>query len=276
MKQKINLVSYGIPKSLPPTWILMVNSHELINRIYYIITEGAGYIQNSKKIPFKKGYFYFIPSNANIEFYIDEPDFTHAYIDFLNSKVYSRQVLEIKPADYPVLESQIEVFMRFLEQKNIFGITINPRTTASLYHETSMRIKSILSAFLYDIDEILMPLKENPAIINSIEYIKSNYINNIKTSELAKNAAFSTNHFIRLFEEYTGLTPHQYIKKLRLDMALEYLKTDLSITEIAEKCGYLTVSSFSNAFKKSFGQKPSNFREDANLGLNPESLTEDK
>lgn len=260
MKTTFSLVSYGIPQPLPDTWLLMVNAHELINRIYYILEEGAGYIKDEKKIPFKKGYFYFLPTTSGVEYYLDNKSFTHAYIDFMDSKVYPKDILIINPDDNPVLKSEIDVFINFLKSKKLDHHSLAKHSNPDLYYDSSVRIKYILSSFLYDITPQLQYKKENPAIIRSIEYIKSNYINDIKLKELADMAAFSVNHFTRLFEEHTGMTPHQYIKKLRLDMAIEFLKTDMPITEIAEKCGFMSAASFSSTFKKSMGQKPSNFR----------------
>lgn len=259
MKTNFSLISYGLPQQIPDRWLLMLNSQLLINRIYYILREGAGYIKDSKKIPFKKGHFYFIPNNCRIEYYLEDEHFSHAYIDFCDSKHYPCEVITINPSDYPVLKSEIDVFLNFLYNNKT---CITKHHNPDLYYDTVNRMKCILCSFLCDINDITdYKHNENHAIVKSIEYIRSNYMSDIKLKDLAQKSAFSTTHYIRLFKEHTGLSPHQYIKKHRIDMALEFLKTDMSITEIAEKCGFLSVASFSNTFKKTIGQKPSNFRD---------------
>ena len=55
----------------------------------------------------------------------------------------------------------------------------------------------------------------------------------------------------------TGLTPHKLLSLLRHQLAIELLEqTDLSIAEIAGRCGYADPFSFSRAFKKRDLQSP--------------------
>ena len=60
-------------------------------------------------------------------------------------------------------------------------------------------------------------------------------------------------HLLRTFKDSTGITLYQYIKKYRFDIALNMLAGGASVTEAAEKYGFLSVSAFSNSFKKEYG-----------------------
>lgn len=59
------------------------------------------------------------------------------------------------------------------------------------------------------------------------------------------------------FKALFGLPPYQYLKNYRLDRAHKMLKVGLSVSEVAERIGYVSISSFSNAFQQKFGQRPS-------------------
>ena len=59
----------------------------------------------------------------------------------------------------------------------------------------------------------------------------------------------------------TGYTPFQYIKKIRLTKAREFINEEnLSIGETAHKVGYGSTSQFSREFKKYFGFSPKESR----------------
>ena len=65
----------------------------------------------------------------------------------------------------------------------------------------------------------------------------------------------------RLFKEKIGLTVMDYILKTRVTMAKELLcKTDLSVTEISESCGFSSISFFSRTFKNETGVSPLKYK----------------
>jgi len=69
------------------------------------------------------------------------------------------------------------------------------------------------------------------------------------------------NHLGKVFKEAFDITIHQFIIKSKIDMVKELLtKEGLSITEIAFKLNYSSVSHLSNQFKKSTNQTPSFFK----------------
>ena len=79
--------------------------------------------------------------------------------------------------------------------------------------------------------------------------------------ELAVEACFSENAFIRRFREVTGLPPQVYFRKLRLERASDLLAhSDQSIEEIAEACGFCDRHHMSRLFKKQFQISPGRFR----------------
>lgn len=79
--------------------------------------------------------------------------------------------------------------------------------------------------------------------------------------QIAAEASMSTEHFRRLCWETIGCSPMKHLGRLRMRRASELLMTtDLTMEVVASEVGYEFASTFSNAFQKWSGQRPSEFR----------------
>ncbi len=80
-------------------------------------------------------------------------------------------------------------------------------------------------------------------------------------ASLAKHAGMSRAAFARRFGELTGLPPHAYLERLRMDVARTLLaRTDEGIAQLAVRVGYRSEHAFSRAFKRLVGEPPALFR----------------
>jgi AraC-like DNA-binding protein len=78
---------------------------------------------------------------------------------------------------------------------------------------------------------------------------------------LSREARLSPFHFLRTFEQVTGVTPHQYIRRARLREAATRLLLDQSkVLDIAFDSGFGDVSNFNRAFRAEFGISPRAYR----------------
>jgi len=83
----------------------------------------------------------------------------------------------------------------------------------------------------------------------------------ISPEELATSLNMSYTWFRRMFRQYTGLAPAQYIAQLKIQKAKELLSiTTKTIKEIALELGYESIDYFSTQFRKQTGQTPTQFR----------------
>jgi AraC family transcriptional regulator len=74
-------------------------------------------------------------------------------------------------------------------------------------------------------------------------------------------AGLSGYHFLRLFAQVTGVTPHQYLLRSRLHHAARLLaQPELSIAEIAFAVGFGDLSNFIRTFRRAAGSAPRQFR----------------
>ena len=105
---------------------------------------------------------------------------------------------------------------------------------------------------------------ENIARINkAILFIEENIQSKLLLEAIAKEAHFSPFHFHRLFSVVMGETVHSFISRRRIEKAASLLlhKKSIPVTEISEKVGFSSLSTFSRAFKKFYGLSPQEFKE---------------
>ncbi|OPA76946.1 hypothetical protein BVG16_17540 [Paenibacillus selenitireducens] len=85
----------------------------------------------------------------------------------------------------------------------------------------------------------------------------------ITIHDMAKRAGLSESRFTVLFKQYFGMTPHQYLLKLRIEHAEELLRDGQSIKKVSEYCGFTDVHHFAKTFKAMTGITPGRYREDS-------------
>ena len=80
----------------------------------------------------------------------------------------------------------------------------------------------------------------------------------LNNEKLATQIGISERHLFRRIKATTGLSPQQYVRQYRLQMAKQYLEqgTFRTVKDTAEAVGYTNVSYFISQFEKEFGQKP--------------------
>ena len=79
-------------------------------------------------------------------------------------------------------------------------------------------------------------------------------------AQLAKAAALSRSAFFERFTRTVGVAPMEYLLAWRMEIAKELLQGDrLAVSEVAERVGYASASTFSAAFSRHVGQSPSRY-----------------
>jgi len=90
-------------------------------------------------------------------------------------------------------------------------------------------------------------------------FIDTHYADKIDLDNIADEACFSKFHFIRTFKSIYRKTPHQYLIFVRIEKALELLKTGVPVSEACCAVGFESLSSFSGLFKRIVGIPPSEY-----------------
>lgn len=98
-------------------------------------------------------------------------------------------------------------------------------------------------------------------IREALSYIEQNFQNNITVEEIAKICGLNRSYFGKIFKDFTGKTPQQFLLTYRMIKATELLKlTKLSIREISNAVGYTNQLHFSRAFKNIYNISPKEWR----------------
>lgn len=107
-----------------------------------------------------------------------------------------------------------------------------------------------------------MPSDDYVERVNAaIDYIVTRLDQPLRLEDIAQVACFSPFHFHRVFSSIIGETLGEFVKRLRLERALQIMSHDKSrsLTNVALDCGFSSSSDFSRSFKQRFGVPPSAF-----------------
>ena len=279
-KLKLEFRYYEIPQNEPVLamlgsgWIReygvgieSLHFHNLIEIGYCY--EGTGeLIYDEVSIPYTAGTFTFIPANyphttnSTIgtfsrweylfvdteilkEIFGNDPIFFSKVINRTNSRA-----IAMHTSEGPIISGLIRAICNEMRDKN------------ELYHES---VKSLLIALFLQIVRLNNSKNEqmnaynglSSFITSAVEYIGSNYANNITIAELADVCHMSETHFRRLFEKAMNMKPVEYINLTRVQAACDYMKKhDSSMTTVAIKNGFQTTSTMNRNFNKFLGVTP--------------------
>lgn len=116
-----------------------------------------------------------------------------------------------------------------------------------------------LKATVYRLFSLLFPIEqENDCCIG---YINSHFTEPFSVPQLAKQCALSESVYRRRFRQLTGLSPVQYINRLKIEKACQLLQSgDISHQQISEFLNFYSVSYFHRVFKSVTGQTPGEYR----------------
>jgi transcriptional regulator GlxA family with amidase domain len=94
------------------------------------------------------------------------------------------------------------------------------------------------------------------------DWVRENLHRALPVPELACRARMSPRHFARVFRRAVGMTPGQYVRRMRIARARQLLEaTDLSVGQIASRCGFTATETFLRAFGALVGLTPAQYRQ---------------
>ena len=127
-----------------------------------------------------------------------------------------------------------------------------------LYHEILFLefMIELNRATLCDAISYISTTTSNKTILSVIEYLNSHLTEDICIDTLADQFFLSRYYLMHAFKEETGYTIGNYLATKRLLLAKEMITAGKPITEVCYACGYKNYSTFSRAFKKTFGKAP--------------------
>ena len=117
-----------------------------------------------------------------------------------------------------------------------------------------VKCKYLIQNILYDLVCSKLPLNNvlhQQKLENACNFIQKNLTNKIDVRLLSEHTGLSPSYFRKLFKEAYGVSPMQYITKLRIATARNLLLSgEFNVTEAAQRSGFSDIYYFSTIFKK--------------------------
>lgn len=98
-------------------------------------------------------------------------------------------------------------------------------------------------------------------IIAILDYLNRHLTEDISIESLSAHFFISRYYLMHTFKEQTGYTIGSYLTARRLALARQLIAEGMPITEVCYNCGFKNYTTFSRAYKKSFGESPREFRQ---------------
>ena len=136
-------------------------------------------------------------------------------------------------------------------------------TTKLPMHDDAGRVCGLVG-FSRDV-RVPVQLEEIPeGFANAIKEFEATLSEMVTPSRLAEQAELSLQQLARFTKRVFGVTPTQFIARIRIASASQMLSnTDQSVAEIAAACGFYDHSAFTRAFRNATGMTPTTFRKQA-------------
>ncbi len=104
--------------------------------------------------------------------------------------------------------------------------------------------------------------RSHPGMHSIVEYVQAHYQGGITKADMAKVAKISISTLERLFRKLFGITPGQYVRKIRLNAACQLIReSDRSLAEIARDSGFFDQTSMTHSFRSELKITPSRYRQ---------------
>ena len=229
--------------------------------LFHFVTEGEGMLQiDSRNFRVSAGDAFLIPAEQMSYYQASATDpwsYSWVGITGLRALQYVRQILTITPEHFVIRGLQTEKYAvpirKAAEMKG---------TCAGNYFHSEMVLYELFSYFATD-----LPGLENvdtaPSLASQIKFfLDAKYMERLRIESLAEHFGVHPNHFSRLFREAYGMSPKQYLQKMKLEKAAMMLETtDMPVALISESLGFDDQHAFSKTFKKYWEISPRDFRQ---------------
>lgn len=223
--------------------------------ILYVADGAFTFLSDDNRyITAKKGDTVIIDCYKPHEYYTDgNLEFYWIHINGINSKDFADDIISCN-GNIVSLKGTAGFI------KEIFNSVRSITDTAEA--ELSLRVYGLLTQLS---SPLTLKESKNSVHEDSIqkikEYISLHLSEKITVQALADRMNMSSTHFSRVFRQYTGFSPYDYVLSVRLNKAKELLlKTDLTVTDIAYETGFNSEANFVYFFTCSENISPGKFR----------------
>ncbi len=110
-------------------------------------------------------------------------------------------------------------------------------------------------------------------VLYAKQYLSQNLDTRVSLKEIAQKVNVSQFHFLRMFKQHMGVSPHQFRILTRIQAAKSLLQNETPLVEVALETGFTDQSHFTNTFKKYTGVTPKKFINTTKNGVHSVKLS---
>lgn len=222
-------------------------------------------VNQSEHFVYKKDKFVLLPPNSTVHMYLPEHtkalvyEFGDQLIDNVRQRVSDKLNIDISKND------SHETFMQDTLTQRIDALN---RRIQEIVLENDVNMSFLIDLTCQEMVYELLKIKGSYDIIyhqqqhpisKAIHIMNSTNIESITISDIAEEVNMSPSNFSQQFKLITDQTPKEYMTRLRLMKAKQFLK-NLSVTDTAYELGYDNISHFIRLFKQEYGMTPKQYQ----------------
>ena len=246
-------------------------------RLFFVLSGKGELRTDTETFPLTENTLAYYPSGIPylLSSSKDEPmEFVSVNFDFTKSYPERRTTLRpVRVADFsPELQrtTQNEVtqerFKSAFTVEHAFFLRDDLTSLSNLFGKgevyTDEMCSTLLKYILLKIENHFSTANGENKLVRKIkEYIEKNYAERLDNGTVAAHFGYHAYYLSSLFKLNTGKPLHRFITETRLKFGCNMLlNTDMSISEIALKCGFQNANHFSVKFKNQYKESPSKWR----------------
>lgn len=231
--------------------------------IHYVLNGKGIFRFNDKEYSLESGYGFLIWPEELAFYQADEKDpWTYLWVGFGGNEAADYLAAMGLSKGHPVFacrqSEELYAIVKDMMEHNTFGMANDLRRNGQL---------GVFLSIIADSAEVVEKQesdKGNEYVRKAVSFIRSNYCNPIKVTDVAEYVCINRSYLYTLFQNSMGMSPQQFLTAFRIAKAKELLEsTTYPIESIALSCGYSDALVFTKAFHNMRGMSPSAYRKEA-------------
>ena len=238
----------------PPDPFVCYENRVMYERFFYVARGTIVFDDKKhKKLKFSQGDIIYLPADVIYESYWETEE--NGEFIALNFKIFdsNHQIINLHD-DLKLCYKDYEgkLYKQFFQTYELW------KQSARGYKlECLSKLYALLNTFAHYSEKQDLK-KKNRNILKAVLHLEDNYLTNVTVEDLVKLSNINECQFRRSFKKLKGMSPIKYRNILRLNKAMEILKSgEYSVIEATMIVGFDDPAYFSRIFKQHFGNSPS-------------------
>lgn len=135
--------------------------------------------------------------------------------------------------------------------------TVEPLAQESMLYSLATRIAQLHRQYVPNQTQ----QRVDSLLLKARDYIHDHLFTPLSLERISHQASLSKYHFLRLFRQQFGMTPHQYVLNCRINRAREALAAGAQLDDVVHDYGFADLSHLNRRFKPVFGMTPRQYQQ---------------